>query len=259
MSEQVQEKGYSFDAKEFTIEIIAKPANPEIEGSTPKIVSHKLKRPTFDQLAAWEKAQAYETLAVSSRESEIISDATGATLKLWDECILSIKGYRINGSTDWRDVGEPEKREMSFYHKLTVIHGLYLASASIDESYDEDEEEGVSFGGARQYRVKHLIGTQSDPYVAFHTFREPSEVELKKFSKSQSTVSAMKGAKKQRLKYVTSLKAYVDTYDLLILTVESGSDGNGGRLKHPPSTVDPIFKQQALQCLIDSLGAQLQD
>ena len=73
------DKPYPFAERKYLIEMTAQAADPDKPGSKPKVVKHRLLRPTYERLDVWEKAQAYTTKAVNPREKEILTETSLAT------------------------------------------------------------------------------------------------------------------------------------------------------------------------------------
>lgn len=247
-------KLYAFDATEFEITFNARPVS-----ATPAWVTHKLRKPTLEELIEWEKGQTYETVEVSKRENQIISDDDAATGKLWNKLILSVKGYNDTARTDgaeWHDLTDEEKQQMRSNHKAAAIRGLYRSSCSIE---DNSDSQSVSLSGDT-WSIKQEIGSQDDPYIVTHVLREPNEKEMRKFKQSAASTSFVRGAKKQHIKVATNLKAYIELYDALINTVAGATvTGQSGNTVPFVNAIDPIFKRQVISTLMEALDTQLQD
>ncbi len=242
-------KAYPFDQDKITIRFIAKPADPEKPESKPVYVSHKLRRPTLEELIEWDKAQPYETIEVSKRENQIISDDFSASIRLWDKVILEIEGYsQKGGDLSWQEVTDAHRGKIPASHKWTAINGIYRSSAKVEG----DESEGFSLD-EREWRVRQEIGSPSNPFVVVHTLREPTEMEARKYRRASSSTSFIRGAQKQHLKVTTNLNAHVELYDAVIQSVETGGQAVA------PASIDPLFKRQVVAALMDGVDAQLGD
>jgi|SRR5262245_7787437 len=241
---------YPFDADHFEVAFNAQPS-----ADNPRLVYHRLRKPTFEELNDREGQIKYEMVELSSHKDEIQADDETANVRLWDKIIVSVKGYR--GAGDWRELTDEEKAQMRPVHKTVAIRAMYAGSCEIegDRDYVPIEPE--------IWTVRQKIGTKEDrpDYVVRHTLREPTEAERVKFR--PSTTSYIKGARKMRVQIATRLKPYVELYDALIEGVEGATVGDRpfGELNRAQflAAIDPMWKRQVIDCLTSALGAQLSD
>jgi hypothetical protein len=245
-----QNKLYPFDVDSFAVEFNARP-----DAESPAIVSHRLRRPTFEELCDREGRIRYEMVSVTTSKDEIESDDTAANVWLWNKIITEVKGY--DGADDWRELTEDEKARMSPAHKRTAVLGMYAGSCEL-----EGDPHYVPIGPAT-WTVRQKFGTNEDKpdYVVSHALRAPTEAERLKFK--PSTTSYVRGAKKMRVQITTRLRPYVELYDALVERVE------GGTVNDEPfsavnraqfvAAIDPMWKRQVIQCLMSALEAQLLD
>src|SRR5262245_10582027 len=108
--EKLAPKLYPFDLEFISVSFNARPTTEK-----PKIVQHKLRKPTLQQLKDRENQIKNELVNVSSREDEDITDDTMADANLWRKLIAEVKGYR--GAAEWRELSDAEKDEMKPGHK----------------------------------------------------------------------------------------------------------------------------------------------
>jgi hypothetical protein len=239
--EQNGSRLYAFDQQEFIVRFNARP-----QADTPAFVSHKLRKPSLEELIEWEKAQSYETVEVSKRENQIVSDDETSTARLWDRIIVEVEGYNFkDGDLGWRLLTDEQRAKTPLSHKLTAVKGLYRSQATVEY----DDAAGVSFD-SQDWRIRQEIGSPDDPFIVIHTLREPTEAEAREFRKAASSTSFVRGARKQQLKVTTNLKAHVKLYDTLM----QGVDGASGLPQ-----MDAIFKRQVVSALMEALDAQLSD
>jgi hypothetical protein len=243
---------YPFDAKSVEVHINARPG-----AENPAIVSHKLRKPTLQELLDREKAINLTIVETSNREEEIQTDDDAATCALWDKIILEVKGYK--GVPEFRALYESEKQTMRVGHKRTAILAMYAGSAQIVA--DEDE---VSLGG-NSWTVRQSIGPdpESPIYSVDHILREPTESERSKFKRSASKVSFIRGGKRPRTKIGADLRAYVEMYDALITdliggTVNDQPFGSSDRQEFL-AAIDPTWKRLIVQTLMNAIEASLLD
>jgi len=232
---------YAFDAEFIEVDFNARP-----NAENPSIVSHRLRKPTLEELNERESLIKNELVEINSREDEFQADDEVANSRLWDKICVAVKGYK--DAAEWRDVTDADRAAMRSGHKRTAILALYAGWCEI-----EGDEDGVSIG-ADTWTVVQNIGTKRDApnFVVRHILREPTEAERIKFKRSASSTSYVKGAKKNQVRVRTNLRAYVELYDALIDHVE-------GATTTPIAVIDPIWKRQVIQCLVANLEAQISD
>ena len=251
------EKLYRFDQTEFDITFNARPMAPK-----PAPITHKLRRPTLDELMQWQRAATYESIQVSKRESEIKVDSEAANIALWRKIIVAVKGYDFGDGRpigEFRSLSDDQKDQLSAAHKIAAVRGLHSSACEID--YEDAEDASVMVAN-QTWRVKQSI--RGDAFTVIHTLREPSEAERRKFNQNASSTSHLTGARKPRSTVKTNLKAYIALYDALILDVEGGQVGPDAVLidanrKAFLAQIDPILKQDVVQTLMAELDGSLQD
>jgi hypothetical protein len=243
---------FAFDESETIVSFNARP-----NAENPVIVHHKLRKPELKELLEYEAQSTYERVSINSREDEVQSDDERANINLWNKLIVAVKGYK--GVDDWRALDDAEKATMRVGHKLTAIHALYAGYCELEES------DGAVSIGDDIWTVRQNIGVNRDKpdFVITHTLREPSEAERAKFGRSSSSTSQVKGAKRPRIKVRTNLKAYVDLYDTLIVSIEGGTV-NGQPFSGLPrkeflAAVDGMWKLNVVMVLMSALEGQLSD
>lgn len=248
--EQNGSKPYPFDQQEVVVQFIGRPADPKKPQSTPKMVSHKLRRPTLEEIIEWEKSQvAHEQIEVSARENQILFDDGKGDARLWDKIILEVQGYDFgNGDLNWRTLDTDQKAKMALGHKTTAISGLYQATATVREG----DSEGVIFD-QQEWVIDQEIGSPESPFLVTHTLREPTEPEIRKFNNASSSTVQIKGSRKRHHKVTTHIKTHIDLYNTLILKIETGGKEIGQQV------IDPLFKRQVIATLMSALQGQLQD
>lgn len=237
---------YPLDQSEFEVTIT-------IPGRELKL-EHKLTRPTLAQLLEREEQSSYETESVSDAEDKVSADDEQANARLWDSTVRSVKGYRLDKLdahplTDWRDVTPELKAAIPSAHKATAVRGMYQSVCEIEKANDD---EGFTLGG-ETWTVKQTFGDPDDPqYMIGHILRTPTEAERRDFKRKAAEIRFGKGQRKLRTKVVTHLKAHVELYDKLIEELT-------GVTTQDLKLVDPIFKRQAIDCLMRGFEAGLQD
>lgn len=243
---------YPFDAPFVEVQINARPG-----GESPVIVSHKLRKPTLNELLDREKAISLEIVDNGNREEQIVTDDEIATCDLWNKIVLEVKGYK--GISDYRGLTDSEKQSMRSGHKKTAVLAMYAGSAQVVG--DEDE---VTLG-ANFWTIRQMVGPDQEKplYTVDHVLREPTESERAKFKRTASKISFVRGAKRPRTKIGADLKAYVEMYDALVTEIEGGSvddksfhTSDRGRFL---AAIDPTWKRLVVQTLMNALEASLLD
>jgi hypothetical protein len=241
----------------FDLEFIAVSFNARPNSETPKIVWHKLRKPTLQQLKDRESQVKNELITVSSREDEDRTDETVANANLWRKLIVTVKGYK--GAPDWRELSDAEKDGMKPGHKSRAIAQMYMGACLVEAGEDDD----VSIG-AETWTIRQEIGARREPdFIVRHSLREPSQGELEKFKGSAARMSYVRGSKKPHRKFNTNLQSYCDLYDAILLSIDGATvDGK----TFSPETrkafllqIDPIWKKKIIETLMDTLEGQSSD
>ncbi|HEX5081674.1 MAG TPA: hypothetical protein VFY40_06500 [Blastocatellia bacterium] len=242
---------YPFDA-----EFIAVPFNARPDAPKPKIVYHKLRKPTLQQLKDREAQSKTELVSLNDREDEENADNWTATINLWERLIEGVKGYQ--GGTDWRELTAQEKAEMKPDHKYRAVVQMYAGSVMVEYG-DEDADVPI---GAETWTIRHEIGAGKEPdFVVRHTLREPNEAEREKF-KSARRISYVRG-KHTRTRINTNLQAYCDLYDALVLSIEGATVGGAplttANRKAFLAQIDAPWKRKIVEVLMNAMGGQSSD
>lgn len=252
---------YPLDQQEITVNIKA--------GG--QVLSHKLTRPTLAQLIEREERTPIQSVSVSDTEEAIAGDSDDETAnaKLWDEIATEVKGYRLASEpaeavNNWRTTAEL-KKYIPPSHKSGAVRAMYQSSVEMEK----DEGEGFTLG-EQEWTIKQTFGDPDFPaYLIRHVLRTPTEGERREFKRKATEVRFGKGSRKQTTKVLTKLKAYVEMYDLLIVSI-SGATMNGQTWEsyHAPNVaglggfvaaVDPVFKRQIVDCLMKEFDARVSD
>lgn len=242
---------YPFDYTNHEVAFNARPNSDK-----PHIVHHRLRRPTIGELQDREKMLSLE-LVESGREEQIITNEEAANANLWDKIVTDVKGYK--GFDDWKSIAATEKASVRPSHKSMAIRAMYLGGATI---VSDDEEVSLT---ANNWTIRQTIGADSDNplYEIFHTLREPSQIEQEKFKRNSSKTSFIRGSKNPRTKIAQDLRAFVELYDALILSVTGATvAGKSWEENHPQgfvSMIDPIWKRMVVQTLMSTIDAALLD
>jgi hypothetical protein len=258
---EATDRRYRFDESEIAITLNVRPA-----ADKPAYVTHKLRKPTLDELTDRSKAAIFERLEYSKREDEWKSSEEAANAKLWNKIVLSVKGYNFGddlAADEYRVLTTEQKEQMKPSHKVAAVRGLYRSDCRID--YGDLEDAPVSFG-SQEWNVLQEIGREADWAPIIHTLREPDEAERLKFQDNHIRRLDVRGARKAQSRTWTNLKAYVELYDLLIIKVQGATVGgyemNDSRAvdrKRWVEQIDPMFKRQVIQVLMTEIDAELQD
>ena len=239
---------YPFDQDEIIVQFNAKP------GGKPQIISHKLRKPTKEELLAREKESAYELHDTGDGIVEI-GDTDAANTHLWDKIALAVQGY--GDAKEWKSLDEDLKRQVSASHKNQAIRRLYAADAVIAD------DVVVNLSG-NQWKVVLNIGVNDEPdYSITFTLREPGEDERSRFKNTESTQKQKKGTKRPQYVVKTNLQSYIDLFDKVIENIEGATVGD-----HPFSpankdaflaAIDPNWKRAVVIRYWRAIEGALQD
>lgn len=249
----MSENAYPFDAASIDVQFNARPGSP-----VPAIISHRLRKPTLQELIDREKAINLEIVETSNREEQIVTDDDAANCQLWDRLIVEVKGYA--GVTDWQSLTDSQKAQMRPGHKRTAIVAMYAGSAQVVGG--EDDEISLAMDS---WTIRQLVGPDAENpiYTIDHVLREPTESERAKFKRNASKVSFVRGAKRPRTKIGADLRAYVEIYDALVTSIDGGTVA-GKTLAESDRTaflaaIDPTWKRVIVQTLMNAIEAALLD
>lgn len=241
----------------FDLAFIAVSFNARPNTETPKMVWHKLRKPTLQQLKERESQIKSELVSISSHEDEDRSDDTTANANLWRKLIVAVKGYR--GAAEWRDISDAEREEMKPGHKVRAIRQMYAGDCLIEAN--EDDEVSI---GAETWVIRQDIGANREPdFVIRHSLREPTQPEWEKFKGTAQRSSYIRGAKRLRRKFNTSLQSYCELYDAVLLSIEGATVD--GKIFSPETRkafllqIDPIWKRKIIETFVDTLEGQSSD
>lgn len=250
---KTQEDLYPFDPEFIEVSFNAMPGADE-----PVIVSHRLRKPTVAQMLEREKSVQVTIRELTSREEHIEVTEEDANTALWNDIAVAVKGYR--GKSDWADLTPLDKQVMRAAHKQAAIRAMYSGSVSIVGSENE-----VSIGGD-EWTVRQSIGPDPDNprFVVDHVLREPGEAERSAFRKRASKVSFVRGSRRPQTKITVDLGAYIQLYDSLIVDVRGATVGGEpyfpeGAKSAFLAAIDPTWKRQVIQKLMDAIEAALLD
>jgi hypothetical protein len=223
-------KLYDFSTSEHVIELNTRPSG------APRIVRHKLRKPTFIELEARDRKQAAETITKGNEEF-IESASSAPDLELWAKICTEAQGYLPNG--EWLKGDDLAKVPAD--HKLAAIRALYQAEYEVvnDDSLDYFALDGV------EVKVKQTL----HGFEIVHTLREMTEAERLEFEGKSYRASFVRGkGKETRTRIQGNLKAFVDLYNKLIQGV-SGAIGEA----------DPIHKRGVINAMLAAQTAVLSD
>jgi hypothetical protein len=163
-------KPFEFDEQ---IHEISFPATT-LKGGT-RIVCHRLRKPTLEELNNRESQIKYETTKVNSQETEIKTDQHAADAWLWEKIAQSVKGY--GQRDDWQELSEEDKARFNGSHKSDAISLLYSSKSEI-----EGDDDYVPIGPA-EWTVRQEIGEDEEPdFIVRHIMREPTEAERSRYA-----------------------------------------------------------------------------
>lgn len=237
----IQPKRYPLTQTEFEVQI-------SVGGKT---LSHKLRRPTLAELVTRESESVTEVEEVSPGEDAFHVEDKAATARLWDKIRLQVKGYRTGDAKpdEWIDVTPELAAKLPADHKVAAVRALYLFRVEMVE----DEGDGFDLDG-QEYDIRQLIGGDEDApeYVIVHRLRQPTEQQRRDYERRASATTFSTGTKKRKMKFRANLKADVELYDALFVSLTGATPPDKG-------AVDPIVKRQVVQCLLGKISASVLD
>jgi hypothetical protein len=259
------EKLYPLDQAEFEVAVV-----------TPQgTLYHKLRKPTLGELIEREERSSYETESVNDSEERVSADDEAANVRLWNQIVVDVKGYRMRGekasaSIEWRgeslhDLSNDLKAAIPAAHKSVAVRGLYQFTCEVEK----DEGEGFLLG-AETWTVKQVFGNLDFPdYIIRHILRTPTEQERREFKRKSSDVRFSKGSRKMKTKVVTHLKAHVELYDALLTqfdgltldgqTWETFTAKDFAQTGAMVRAIDPIWKRNVIDALMKTFEASVSD
>ena len=200
---------YPFDQNEIIVQFNAKPGAKE-----PQIVSHKLRKPTLDELIQREKDSQYELHDLGNVIREV-GDGDKAQSALWDKIAIAVQGY--TGAKDWHSLTPEDKERFLPGHKQSAIRRMYAADAVISD----DVQVGM-FGNT--WKVDLKIGVNEDPdFLITFTLREPTEKERSRFKASEGSQDQKKGTRRPQYEVKTNLRSYIEFFDALVQDITGGT------------------------------------
>lgn len=242
---------FAFDESET---VVSFPATTK-SGKT-RTVSHRLRKPTAEELNKRESLVKYETVKAGARETEVRSDSRSADVWLWDQVAEAVSGY--DGGEEWRDLDDATRKNLNPSHKTDAINLLYALRSEI-----EGEGDYVPIGPS-DWTVKQEIGPNREPdFVVYHVLREPTEEERQKYNRAKSSTMYLAGARREEARVRTYLKPACELYDATVQDVKggtvSGEAFSQSNRKGFLAAIDPMLKRDAIQTLMFALEAQMSD
>ncbi len=281
-------KPYTLDVTQFEVDLNLAPS-----GAKPYIVTHILRRPTFEEEEQKERETPLITTDAGKVDgadaSSISLDDEPANIRLYNKILLRVKGYPVFVTDESGNVKmQPAPAEGLAADELTLKadgtteqvvnlippgHKSTAVSGALPYSLFEVEVDEDNFmfalGGGREWVIRQEIGggfklsdgTNAPPKnVIKYRFREPTEAERRKF-RSQAinsvTLRTKDGIKDRRS---TNLRVLRDLFDAMILGVEGATIGGGAvdvRDVEHRALIPGSFKKGSLIKLFGFLEADL--
>lgn len=240
---------YPFDQSEIIVQFNARPG-----AKTPQIVSHKLTKPTKEQLIAREKESAYE-LHDTGDGIEEVGDSDAAHCHLWDKIAVAVQGY--GDAKEWHSLSEDDKAKISLGHKVQAIRRMYAGDVTISDDVE------VRMSG-NEWKAVLAIGVNDEPdYQITFSLREPDEKERSRFVSSESSQRQKKGTKRPQYVVKTNLQSYIDLFDAVIKGVEGATvaDKTFAELGKDAfiAEIDPNWKRAVILRYWRAINGALQD
>lgn len=201
--------------------------------------SHIIRRPATEELIEFDR-ELQTPIEIGKDGSYKLPDPTASekdNVRLYDKLIESTDGY---------------KGDVPAAHKSAVITGHYRREIYLDDEADIFADEVTVF---------EEIGGDPPAFTIQHTFRQPTEEELRAYRRKMQT-GEMKPGKRGRQEFVTrsNLKTAMDYYDKWIVGVDGATVG--GQPLGPAmacDSVDPLIKRMVVQSFVTALTEGLLD
>lgn len=251
----------------------------------PFFVTHELRKPSFKEEEARERAMPLETKDIGKIEGfdaqKTYIDDEPANVEFYDKLILSVSGYALEDGKIADKIspdtmvstpdGEAAIRDLiPSEHKNTAINGMF---PSYYEVVTEENNFVFKLGGTREWKIKQEIGGRmrqsdgglSDPnYTITYTMREPTEIERRVFRKDAISGATLRDTKTNAIveRRNTNLKTVRDLFDALIVDIDGATIGGreiDARDKASIEQVPVTFKKGVIIKLFTFLNAELQD
>lgn len=240
---------YPFDQSEIIVEFNARPG-----AKTPQWVSHRLRKPTLDELVTRERESDYEIHEIGKEFREVPGD-NDPNVNLWNKIALAVKGY--GNAQDWHELTEDDKKAFLPGHKVNAIRALYAGDAVVSD------DVVVNFSG-NSWKVILNIGPAAEPaYAITFTLREPTEKERKHFDNTESVRGEKKGAKNRQIVVRTNLRSYVELFDAVITGIEGGvvndQELTASNREHFLAQIDANWKRLVVVRYWQAISGSLQD
>lgn len=271
---------YPMDTNPIKIKINVVPSMEK-----PFYVTHVMRKPSFNEEEARERKSPLitsEAGKIDGKDASSMSiDDEPANVELYDKIILGVIGYGLKpGDKAGEDEVSPDTtvetpkgtktvRELiPDSHKSTAISGMFTSSFEVEV---EEQEFVFALGGSRDWKVRQDIGgkvkredgTLSPPdYQVFYTFREPSELDRKKYRTKAVQAVNLRDGKTNAIteRRSTNLTIMRELFDSLIESVE-GATVEGKPIKvSDKNHIDAIpatFKKGTMIRLFNFLEADL--
>lgn len=234
--------------------IVSFPATTKKGGT--RTVSHRLRKPTLEELNERESLIKYETVKINSRETEVRTDQSAGDARLWERVIEAVRGY--DSGEEWRELDDQAKSRFNPSHKSDAITLLYAMRSEI---HGDDDFVPI---GPSDWTIKQEIGPNREPdFVVYHVLREPTEEERQRYSRGKSSTAYVAGTRREEARMRTYLKPSIELYDALVQEIRGGVVGgeafSASNRKAFLAMIDPLMKRDAIQTLLGALEAQMSD
>jgi hypothetical protein len=247
-------EGNGFFQFDEQIHIVSFPATTKAGGT--RTVSHRLRKPTLEELNEHQGLIKYETVKANSRETEVRTDQSAADARLWERIVEAVRYY--DGGDEWQELDIAAKARFNPSHKSDAINLLYAVRSKI-----EGDGDFVPIGPS-DWTIKQEIGPNKDPdFVVYHVLREPTEEERQKYTRAKSSTMYVAGARREEARIRTYLKAHIELYDALVQEIKgatvAGESFSSPKRKEFLAAIDPMWKRDVVQTLMGALEAQMSD
>jgi hypothetical protein len=238
---------FPLDQSEATVEI-------DVIGEDFKLtLGHRIKWPSLGALIEREQQTPVKTQILGPGKIKYQNDnGVTANSLLWDKFRSQVKGYEWNGADpdQWIDVSDELAAQIPSEHKSEAIVGLFVAQ------FEVERPKGKGYVlGAQIYRVKQTYG----PYTIWHVFSKPSDRDRRDLARKSRETHGQPAAVKAKNEIFTNLKPYVELYDKLFLRLEGVTGADPSMIAQRKDLVNAIWKQGAINELMESFEVSRRD
>lgn len=226
-----------------------------------KRLTHRLRKPTFEELHRRFQLVVNEEINQSDGETEPIYNDEKANVYLYDALVQGVQNYRLpsNDAEGWTYSADEIRKMMPTPHKSKAIAGMYISSAALIEETEDDgmfpligaAEIGIELEIAEQFKTRHFL-------------QAPTEAQWSALQSKRVQTRQKRGEKRPHFSYQINIAPARDFYDQLLVRMEgvklrSGAEFSSTDRQSFVANLDALFKQMVVNEFCDYWGGRLRD